>query len=455
MLIKQYNNIAIWAMSINASIGGFLFGYNVGVFNTCQENVSSTLGWGDNKDLFIALFSALIPVGALLSAVYAGVTANKYGRRKALMFADILGAIAALITIIPYTATFAIGRFLSGIAVGFFSTVPPVYLSEISPPRMSGKIGALTEFQLSIGLVVSYAFGFLLPEDNYSKHPMNYFWMFMFGFQIIMCSIQFFMFLFVFKLDTPYWLKSQNRESDAELLRINLYSDPNPSWLMKNDEINEEKGQSLRQMLKTGKYWHALRLGVMVNFTQEMTGVDMVAFYSTSIFEDLFHSTMLARIFTLLTGVCEFLSVIVVQKLVDRSGRKKLYEIGCLGMGFSLLLAGIFCDLSSAWVVGVVTMVMVYKLFFTLVGTICFLYSGEILNDKLCGVSICVNWLCFTLVTFFAPFMIKYITLAGSFWFFAGVSLLSFIYFKIDMVETKGLSKEQIKGLLMGDKAPS
>lgn len=154
-------------------MGSFLTGFNQGIFNTCQENVAATLAWGSEKDSLIALFSAMNPLGSIFGGLLAGPISSIYGRRGAMLICSMVAIIGSLITIIPTTATFGIGRFISGIISGAFLTIPPLYISEFAPADMSGKVGCLCQMNFALGIAVSFALGLPLPTGNYKNDPFN------------------------------------------------------------------------------------------------------------------------------------------------------------------------------------------------------------------------------------------------------------------------------------------
>lgn len=442
--MSKNNHGRIWMSCLNATLGCFLYGFNLGVFNTCQQNVSASLGWGDQKALFIAVFSAFIPIGAFFSSFFAGACANKYGRRKSLMYADVLGIFASLITIIPYTIAFGIGRLLSGLATGIFITVPGLYLSEISPPKMRGKLGSLQVFQIASGLCTAFSFGFVLPTENYNQHPSNYFWMLMYSFWGVVCLFQLIMFIFIFDYETPQWLTSSGRADKASSVYMSLYSSETPEWLTKNEVetvIEETADKSLE--LKNG-FKRRLRLGIMINIAHQITGCNMVASYSNLIFNRLKIDVVVSRILTLCTGLVVLFTVIFYQRMVDTVGRRSLVLISTLGMGAFLIGTGVFIQFWPTEVAPIAACILLYKVSYTPMSASCYIYSGEILNDETFGKAIAVNWFTFSMVVFSCPFLIELLDLPFIFCMYGGFSLILFFYFLWDMVETKGLSKKEI-----------
>lgn len=114
-----------------------------------------------------------MPVGGIFGALISGKLANRYGRRKTLMIADLIGIFFGLFTIIPQTPFFGIGRFFSGMSIGAFGSINPLYMSEIAPPEMRGKVGSLTCLQIGLGLVISFSFSMMLPTENLDSDKDN------------------------------------------------------------------------------------------------------------------------------------------------------------------------------------------------------------------------------------------------------------------------------------------
>lgn len=139
----KYDSKSVWTKCGIVSLGSFLFGYNLGVFNSSQESISASLGWGSDEVIFIPMFAGIVAVGAAISASTSGKIADKLGRRKTLLLADIMSMVAAAITCIPFTPTFGIGRFISGLSIGIFAAICPVYINETAPVKIGGSVGGL------------------------------------------------------------------------------------------------------------------------------------------------------------------------------------------------------------------------------------------------------------------------------------------------------------------------
>lgn len=186
----------VWGLALHIVISGFLFCYTLGVFNSCAKNVGESLNWGDMQDTYTTVFSAIVPVGALLGAMITGNVMNHYGRRKCVMMTDVLFMIGSGIIIIPTTASFGIGRFLTGVGAGVFMTIPPSFVNEVTPDEMIPQVGPLVQLSTNLGLIFAYGFGLPLPTSDYKESGWNNWWIFMFAFPGIVSLYQFCYFFF-------------------------------------------------------------------------------------------------------------------------------------------------------------------------------------------------------------------------------------------------------------------
>jgi MFS family permease len=142
------------------------------------------------KSTFVTVFSTIVPVGVLIGSMIAGKMMNYYGRRKSMMMTDILMMFSSGITVVPFTPTFAIGRFLSGIAAGVFMTIPVSFVNEVTPDEMLPKIGPLVQISTNVGLIFAYGFGLPLPTGDYDSNSFNWWWVFMFLFPGFVANTQ-------------------------------------------------------------------------------------------------------------------------------------------------------------------------------------------------------------------------------------------------------------------------
>ena len=448
-------------MCLFASLGSFVFGYNVGVVNSTLDVVASVFSWGDYKSILTAIMAGSMPFGAMISSVFSGNLSNEIGTRRALMVSNLITLLGAVVTIIPFTITFGIGRFISGLSVGIYATLVPLYINETAPTEMSGKMGTLVQIQITSGILVAYAFALVLPTGNYTSNSLTNWWMAMFGFQAVFSMGQFLLFLCVYKLETPVWLFARNlRESALESLK-QVYSEEGAQEVL--DRMNSAVDRSSILSLDKGvdpSYSDLLlckqgssklmRLGYLNNFFQQFSGINAILTFSTSIFGDLGGGLFMSRVYTVVVGAVNTLPTIVVSSLVDKFGRKILLVLGFVGMAVCQLFSGFFAGLlSDSNIVFPVLCILLYIVFFaTSTGPICWLYCGEILTPKAMSICTAFNWFCNAFALFTFPPLKELLGIGLVFWIYTAVCVVGFLYFAFDMLETKGLSKQEIQRLL-------
>lgn len=199
-----------------------------------------------------------------------------------------------------------------------------------------------------------------------------------------------------------------------------------------------------KELLCSLKYFKPFRLGILFCFSLQGSGINFITFYSTYIFEKLV-SKETAKIYTLITGINEFVSVLIMLLLIDRVGRKTLTLIGSGGMALSLA----FCALSDYYLSSSIEAINVginFFIFFFVVsvGNITFVYLSEILTDRLLGICICINWFFVFIVAMFTVMLIDAVGFAGIMWIGTFISISTGIYFYFDMIETKGVERNVI-----------
>mmetsp|Transcript_11361 Transcript_11361/g.11447 ORF Transcript_11361/g.11447 Transcript_11361/m.11447 type:complete len:441 (-) Transcript_11361:31-1353(-) len=433
-------------------MGSFISGMNLGVYNSAPDNISATLDWGSNKDYFIPTMNAMMHFGATFGALSAGPLATKKGRRQAILILDIITIIASAFFLIPFTPTFAIGRFLSGFIAGGFCVLSPLFIFEFAPVSISGRIGSLIQLNITLGIVFMYALALPLPTGGYKSNDLNYWWMFMFALQSVFALFQLFLMLMKFKYDTPVWLLEQNRREEAERSLRQYYDDQSAASALVRLEKSiqkskEEAGESSYADLLCCRKGHSksFRIGIMLNFIQQWCGINAILGYSTSIFSE-FGSEFVARVFTVLIGLVNMGATLILFPAVNKYGRKPMLWIGSLGMAACLIFDGIFSGPVDATVGPPLAFILIYIVFFeTSAGPLCWIVCGEILAPKAMSICLGMNWASATAVVFLFPIMVNAFSMTYTFFFYAGICLISVPYLWFDLIETKGRDKQDLK----------
>ena len=452
-----YHTWNVWKLALHIVISGFLFVYTFSVFNTCSENVGATLDWGSQQDTYTTVFSTIVPLGALLGSMAAGNMMNKLGRRKSIIITDVIMMIGSAFSIIPFTATFGIGRFFSGIAAGIFMTIPPSFVNEVTPDEMIPQIGPLVQISTNAGLLCAFAFGLPLPNSGYKSSSFNDWWFFMFGFPGIVSLYQLLYFQFGFTYDSPLWLfRKGDREGAMKALSwiyteegisigINRFeqSDEKPDALLENDN----KSPSYREIFSNLKYRKMLRVGILLGIIQQVSGINAGIFYSTAIFKNLGSDEFMSKLYTVVIGVVFLISSICSLPLLSRYGRRTLLLSGQILLAIDMCVLGflnLFTDAPPA--ILIVGVILIFVFFSYSIGATLWLYLGEALIEKILVVSAAVNLMWVGIVTGAFPVVVQNLGISYAFLFFGVCMIFGTVYCYYDLIETKGKTKPEIFG---------
>ena len=168
-----FSTKAVWYQACNIAMGFFLMFYSFTIFNSSVDNVASTLSWKTNS-AYIPRCNGIFILGEIIGCSLSPALSKRIGRRMLLIQANILLIVASLVTIIPYTTFFLTGRLLVGISCGCFLAVCPVFINEITPDPMAGKIGTVLQTGANIGSFFSFGLCLLLPTENFDTNKLNY-----------------------------------------------------------------------------------------------------------------------------------------------------------------------------------------------------------------------------------------------------------------------------------------
>lgn len=460
----HYNSMRVYLIALNTMISGFLFGYTAGVFNTCMGNVGHSLGWGQDTLANIAMCAALMPAGAFFGGIGSSYIGNRFGRLKAIIYADLLGILAAGVTIIPHTSMFAAGRFMSGFMIGLQSSVSSTYISEISPKEIRGRTGGFFQMMRMIGLTSSFVMGLPLPTEDYND-PMNNWWLVMFALPSLFNIFQATIFLTVLRFESPYWLASHGQEKETHNVLSSIYTDEETEHVVYNQisqsqedplthELEGNLWKKIKVLFTSQKFRKMMRLAIILGSAQPLTGYSAIVTYSTMLFTEISGDVFMARVYTVILGTSGILGAIIMLQLIERFGRKKLLVYGMIVMAIALLA-------NASFFVGeiptsVPTMVMVYTFivsFSISIGPITLIYISEISMPIIVAVCVSSMWI-FTIITvIIVPYIILYSGAGSMFYIFGCICIIILIYFAFDVFETKGLTKEQIREIVI--KLPS
>ena len=444
--MENYTLKYVYQYTFVAAVGGLLFGYDTavvaGAIGFIQEkyNLSPAMtGWAASCAL----------VGCMAGAMLAGWLSDKLGRKKVLMIAGFAFAVSSIGILIPSGIEYFIFfRFIGGIGIGIASILAPMYISEIAPADIRGRLISIYQLGIVTGILLIYFVNAGIAGLHDNAWNVNSGWRWMFGSGLVPSLI--FILLLLPIPESPRWLAKQNRwnEADVILAKVNGRENADKEIAAIRESLTEQQGSFL-DLLKPGLRT-ALTIGIVLAIFSQITGINVIMYYAPEIFKATGSGSSSALMQTIWVGSINLLLTIVAIKYVDKLGRKKLLLIGSAGMAVCLAIVGLAFYTESAGGYWVLAGILLYISFFAIsLGPLTFVVVAEIFPNHIRGramsVAIFFLWLSVYLVSQTFPMLLESIGSAYTFWIYMITSVMAFIFIWKVVPETKGKTLEQIQ----------
>jgi SP family sugar:H+ symporter-like MFS transporter len=449
-----------------ATIGGFMFGYDSGVINGTQEGLEgafgvSALGTG-------VLVGALL-VGCAVGAFTAGRLADRIGRRNVMMLAAVLFVVSALGAGAAGSAEiFVIARFIGGLGVGAASVTSPVYISEVTPAAIRGRLSTVQQIMIITGLTGAFLANYALAQSaggSTAEFWMGYpAWRWMLWLQVIPAGIYFFALLVI--PESPRYLVMKDRDAEAHAVLTRLFDTATADSKVteiRNSLAADHHRPRLSDLIdkSTGKLRPIVWTGIGLAVFQQLVGINIVFYYGAVLWQSVGFSESDALLINIVSGAVSILACLTTVLLIDRIGRKPLLTIGSVGMAITLaVMAGCFStasmvdgSLQMSDDTGRIALVAanLYVIFFNLSwGPVMWVMLGEMFPNQIRGSGLAVSGLAqwtanFAIVLSF-PWLAENIGLPITYGFYAASALVSFFFVKWMVHETRGRELEDMQG---------
>jgi SP family xylose:H+ symportor-like MFS transporter len=391
-LIREEKGSVVYVMLVClvAALGGLLFGYDTGVINGAigplKEHFSldaSWEGWATGCAL----------VGCAIGAAVAGVLSDWLGRKKVLILSAILFLISAIGTALPKSITaFIIYRIIGGLGVGAASMSSPMYIAEISPARIRGRMVSVNQFAIVSGFLIVYFVNYFIALQGNEMWNQQFGWRWMFGSESLPALLLLVLLFFV--PESPRWLTKQDRSDEALaiLSRVDGAQYAQTELHEIKDAIAHESG-SIKQLFQPGMKI-VLIIGIVLAILQQVTGINVFLYFGTEIFKKMGSETNAALLQTVVVGTVNLSFTIIAIWTVDKVGRKPLMMIGSVGMGLSLLGMGImaYVQKTDLWIL---LFILGYIACFALsVGPVTWVILSEIFPTRIRGRAMAIATVC-------------------------------------------------------------
>jgi len=448
---SQTGGVFVMVVCLVAALGGLLFGYDTGVINGAIGPLKAHFTL-DAKWTGWAMGCAL--VGCAIGAGAAGALSDRFGRKKVLIISAVLFFISAVGTAIPRTiTTFIIYRILGGLGVGAASIASPMYIAEISPARIRGRMVSINQFAIVTGFLVVYFVNYFIALQGDAAWNEQAGWRWMFGSEALPALLLLILLFFV--PESPRWLTKQNRPDEAlEILtRVDGAQYAKTELLEIKDAIAHESGE-LWQLFAPGMKI-VLVIGIVLAVLQQITGINVFLYFGTEIFKKMGSQTNAALLQTVVVGVVNLSFTVVAIWTVDRIGRKPLMMIGSAGMGLSLLAMGLaaYFQRTELWVL---LFILGYIACFALsVGPVTWVILSEIFPTRIRGRAMAIATVCLWVANYIISqtfpmmdenaWLIEKFHHALPFWLYGVFCVVLLVFVWRLLPETKGKTLEEIE----------
>jgi len=443
-----------------AALGGFLFGYDTGVINGTQfyfskyfDLTAALKGW--------VVGSALL--GCFVGALVAGPLSKKFGRKNSLILSALLFTISAwgsgLPGFLPESVTLLVCfRLIGGLGIGIASMNAPMYIAELSPASIRGKMVTYYQMAIVIGFFIVFLVTYYIGSGQSEDYNLNEGWRWMFWSELVPCIL--FLLLLFLVPKSPRWLMLKGRRQEAYQVLNSIHGEElaNEEIQEIEESIQQEGGLPLREILKKSVF-PIILIGLVISGLQQFTGINAVLYYGADIFEKALgfgQEDVLAQQI-LLAGV-NVAFTILAMNTVDRWGRKPLIMIGSVGMIIGFALLGVTLMTSNVGIISLIGILFFVGSFAMSMGPIVWVLLSEMFPNSIrsigMSIAVAVQWGANYVVSQSFPIVVESEVNTGDFWN-GSLPYFIFIFFIIIIIvftwkyipETKGRSLEKIEKL--------
>ena len=408
-----------------SAMGGLLFGYDWVVIGGAKPFYEQFFGIGDNPSMQ-GLAMTAANIGCLVGAMAAGAMADRFGRKPLLVFAAILFTVSAVATgLFNDFVLFNIARFIGGIGIGVASALSPMYIAEVSPANIRGRMVSLNQMTIVLGILAAQVVNMLIGTGVSVEWGREWGWRWMFWAETLPAAM--FLMMAFFIPESPVYLAMKN--GDGTL-------------------ADAEPRAGLATLFQN-KYGKVLLLGLVIAVFQQWCGTNVIFNYAQEIFVGAGFDVDGMFINIVITGIANVLFTFVALYTVEKWGRRTLMLIGSCGLCGIYFVLGTCYYMEVTGVMMVVLVIMAISCYAMTLGPITWVLLSEIFPAHIRGVAMATCtfalWVGCCTLTYTFPIMNASLGSYGSFWIYSVICLCAFIYLLKCCPETKGKSLEELE----------
>lgn len=458
----DYNRGFIYFICLISAMGGLLFGYDWVVIGGAKPFYEAFFGISDNPgQQGLAMSIAL--AGCLVGAMVCGTLADRIGRRPLLLISALIFLVSAYATGAFNTFTlFLTARFVGGIAIGLASGLSPMYIAEVAPGSIRGRLVSLNQLTIVLGIlgaqIVNYLIAEPMPAGTTIPAPDS--WNVLWGWRWMFWSAAFpaalFLLLALFIPESPRWLALRGRKAAATAILARIGGEGYArSEMAAIDRTAGDATKSGLRALFTRPYAMVITLGICIAVFQQWCGTNVIFNYAQEIFSNAGYDLGEMLFNIVLTGITNVVFTFAAIYSVDRLGRKKLMLLGAGGLALIYAVLGTCYFMHITGFFMVILVVAAIACYAMTLGPVTWVLIAELFPNRVRAVAVAVCtfalWTASFTLTYTFPLLNTALGSYGTFWIYAGVCAAGFIFFSLRLPETKGKSLEELEKELVAD----
>lgn len=458
----DYNRGFIYFICLISAMGGLLFGYDWVVIGGAKPFYEAFFGISDNPGQQ-GLVMSIALAGCLVGAMVCGSLADRIGRRPLLLISALIFLVSAYATGAFNTFTlFLTARFVGGIAIGLASGLSPMYIAEVAPGSIRGRLVSLNQLTIVLGIlgaqIVNYLIAEPMPAGTTVPAPDS--WNVLWGWRWMFWSAAFpaalFLFLALFIPESPRWLALRGRKAAATTILARIGGESYArSEMAAIDHTARNAAKSGLRALFTRPYAMVITLGICIAVFQQWCGTNVIFNYAQEIFSNAGYDLGEMLFNIVLTGITNVVFTFAAIYSVDRLGRKKLMLIGAGGLALIYAVLGTCYFMHITDFFMVILVVAAIACYAMTLGPVTWVLIAELFPNRVRAVAVAVCtfalWTASFTLTYTFPLLNTALGSYGTFWIYAGVCAAGFIFFSLRLPETKGKSLEELEKELVAD----